>query len=225
MHKCVAGIAALLILCTACGAPAGPRKVAIIADTVASATPHKPGYPVLIGKNLGWTAQDLSTVKKPPVFTAAEALQQQLPVVPADTTDALIAIGPTDLDWMARGFEQLAAVEDADLAIVNALLERHIHVYQVTVRDYTSDRHWRRGSIPLRRAQRIPEWTRLLNRFIAATPGITVIDLTTHPELEKPGFYEGDGIHLSPAGQEAYAAVISDLIAGNTAWRQKAAKP
>jgi hypothetical protein len=192
---------------------AAPRVITFIGDSVTAVDYTPPGYPNLISHYLKVRIHNL-VVKDPPSYSMQQAFDLELPNVPADTTDAVVAVGTDDLMIVAEGRETLAQIEEANLAIINALKVRHIRTYEVTVRDYTSDPNWMqqfaRNSNP--EAWRVRDICNAFDDFEDATPGITVMDIRHFPDLAGSENYL-DGIHFNDQGLASFAKHLADVLA------------
>lgn len=191
-------------------ASAAPRVISFIGDSATSALYSPPGYPVLVGKILGVKIHNLA-VKYPPSYNIIQALQEELPHVPADTTDVVLFLGVDDLASLANKDRPLAAVEAANAEIVATLRARKIRVYQLTIRDYTQDpmffpRPYDRPTMP-----RIRYFVHELNASFRKNPDVTIVEAPSWSDVYA-GKWSTDGIHFGPQALRRFARHVADAL-------------
>ena len=170
-----------------------------------------PGFPLLVGKLLGIKIHNLA-VKYPPSYSMLQALQEELPHVPADTTDAVLYLGVDDLRMLATDNETLASVEAANAEIVAALRARKIRIYELTLRDYTQDPMFVPQSYDIPTMPRIGRFVNELNAYFRATPGVSVVDAQAWDDVYA-GKWSTDGIHCNAESLPRFAAHVAQALA------------
>ncbi|MDP9016761.1 MAG: SGNH/GDSL hydrolase family protein, partial [Candidatus Eremiobacteraeota bacterium] len=194
-------------------APAhGPRAIVFIGDAGMSGFYSPPGYPVFVAQSLGIPIHNLTALTEghnPTNYYAVDALKQELPNVPADTTDAVISLGTNDLGPIAVGQTPLRAVEGQVLAVMTALNAAGIRVHVITLRNYASDPRY-----PNPPAKNRVQWQAnmqlAVNKFDdwLLSLGYPTLDVRKYPDLMDNASYN-DGIAISEVGQHRIAAHIA----------------
>ncbi|MDP9018717.1 MAG: SGNH/GDSL hydrolase family protein [Candidatus Eremiobacteraeota bacterium] len=210
-----------------------PKHVfAFLGDSIMCSYFSPPGYPALVKKELGLTIHNLATIDPPgPGYYIWQAKPVLVPRIPADTTDAVIALGTDDLLLVAtnelglpgpdpKGPETLAAVKRDMAALVDELHARHIRVFLITTKNYASDPKWTRAPDPQPSDAILAEMQVVADALddFELGLGVPTFDLRKHPDLLASSNYT-DGIHLSPLGLQLFADELSTFLKDNGATR------
>jgi len=141
-----------------------------------------------------------------------EALAEQVPKIPSDTTDAVVWLGLDDVRAIGEGHELLATVEKAHAQIILNLRERKIHVHVLTIHDYTHEAAFERAprDVPSALAK-ITDATQQLNRYFESTAGASLIDVQRWKDVYA-GNWSRDGIHMRPDRQRIFAKHLADVL-------------
>ncbi len=204
--------AAVASVITASSAPAvaSERVISFIGDSTTGALYSPPGYPALVGTMMHVRIHNLA-VKYPPSYTTLQALLEELPTLPADTTDAVLFLGVDDLTMLGDKRIPLKEVEDANRAIVASLHKRRIRVYELTIRDYTQEAAWHPQPYDLKSRSKIRYYVDALNAFYRATPGVTIVDARAWSDVYA-GKWTPDGIHMFPDSLRRFAAHVAQAL-------------
>lgn len=138
-------------------------------------------------------------VQAQPGLALFEALPALRDARPDRAGCVVLAFGSNDVDENRTASQMRSSIDT-----VNRLLAGHPCVRWTTVKvagiTYYGHGHWVTSA-------------RRWNRLVAAHAVGTVLDwnavATTHP-----GYFVGDGLHLTPAGQEAYATLLRTGVTG-----------
>lgn len=193
------------------GGPKTARVYTFIGDSTSAAVFVPPGIPTLVSKLMHVRIHNLVT-KYPPSYTVLEALAEQVPNVPADTTDAVVWLGLDDVRAIGEGQESLTAVEEAYARIIASLRARKIRVHELTVHDYTHEAAFRPAArdVPAALAK-ITDATSALNQYFESTAGSALIDVRHWPDVYA-GNWSLDGIHMSAQRQKLFAKHLADAL-------------
>jgi hypothetical protein len=188
-----------------------PRVFTFIGDSTSSALFKPPGIPTLVSKQMHVRIHNL-VIKYPPSYTVLQALTEQLPNVPADTTDAVVWLGLDDVRAIGEGQESLIAVEGAYARIIASLRARKIRVHELTIHDYTHEAAFEPAprDVPAALAK-ITDATSRLNQYFESTAGSALIDVR-HWHDVYVGDWSLDGIHMNAQRQKLFARHLADAL-------------
>jgi hypothetical protein len=192
-------------------AAARARVITFIGESSTAALYSPPGFPKLVGDLMHVQIHNLAT-KYPPSYSTLQALSEELPNLPAGTTDAVMYIGVGDLRSLASGDTTLAIVEEANAKIIAALHAKHIRVYELTIRDYTHEPAWHAEPYDVPTMDKIPAFVAALNAYYKATPNITVIDQEGWHDVYA-GNWSSDGVHFLPDALHRFAKHLAQALA------------
>lgn len=173
--------------------PSAPAPTATVAPTEAGAA----RVPLVVGDSLTDSIRTRlpSTwrVQAQPGLALFEALSLLRDARPERARCVLIAFGSNDVDENRSASQMRSSIDT-----VNRLLAGHPCVRWTTVKvngiTYYGHGQW---------APSARRW----NRLVAAHGVGTVLDWNAVAAAH-PGYFIGDGLHLTPAGQQAYAALL-----------------
>jgi hypothetical protein len=104
-------------------------------DSTRFAVYSPPGFPQFV-EDLLHVGVDNLAVKYPPTYTMKYALLEELPLLRADTSDAVLWLGVDDLRYFGMEDEALEDTLDAHAAILALLRTSGIKIYEVVIRDF-----------------------------------------------------------------------------------------
>ncbi|MDP9016762.1 MAG: hypothetical protein M3N19_00385 [Candidatus Eremiobacteraeota bacterium] len=186
--------------------------ITFIGDAATSTKYTPPGFPTLVGQTLGIPIHNLAVVsalRHSVSYHVLEALREQLPTVPPDTTDAVVFLGTDDLDTMANGPTAVEAVEAQFLRLTSTLKSAGIRVHLVTVRNYSQDPSYSRPQIQDKSAwqARMQGATDTFDDWML-TLGFPTLDVRRYPDLMANASYR-NGVVFSPPGLNKIAAHVA----------------
>ena len=177
--------------------------IAFIGDSTTAALYSPPGFPAIVGTALHVRFHNLA-LKYPPSYNMQQALDEELPNLPSDTSEAVLFLGTNDLRGLALGDEKIADVEAANAKILSSLHARHIRIFELTIRDYTKEPSWQAQAYDVSSRDKVGEYVDALNRFYRTTTGVTIIDAADWDDVYTAG-WTTDGVHFTDASMRRFA--------------------
>lgn len=137
-------------------------------------------------------------------------LAEELPLVPKDTTDAVLFLGLDDLRYLGMGATPLDETITANAAIVAKLHARGIRVYQVLIRDYMKDPMFHPQPRDLEALPHVSYSVKRLNAAYRA-PSVKIIDAPSWADVYK-GAWSSGGIHFEAVSLKLFARQMAEAL-------------